>query len=177
MLSWLFCVQLLVDSYHHPQKHLLIDGFREGTNRVVHLKRGRVQDIAYMILHYNTQPHCREKRKFLMFWICTSAHLHPHPMKAEGIIAIFIVNNSILGERNMLILACFLSFLHSVWLSWPWVFIELFPVSFWYPCPPVSCLVLLPVVFLFCFLCCLFHPNTCAISTRSLRLQINDLQV
>lgn len=38
MLSGLFCIQLLVDSYDHPQKHLLVDRFCKGTNRVVDLK-------------------------------------------------------------------------------------------------------------------------------------------
>ena len=38
VLPGLLGVQLLVDAGDHPQEHLLIDGFGQGTHRVVYLQ-------------------------------------------------------------------------------------------------------------------------------------------
>lgn len=53
MLSGLFCIQLVVDSYDHPQEHLLVDGLCEGANRVVHLQRQKVKD--YFLFNIRVQ--------------------------------------------------------------------------------------------------------------------------
>ena len=47
VLSGLLGIQLLVDANNHPQEHLLIDSFCQGTNCIVHLKWRR-QDWSYL---------------------------------------------------------------------------------------------------------------------------------
>ena len=41
-LSWLLCVQHLINTDHHPQEHFLIDRLGERRDCVVHLRNSKV---------------------------------------------------------------------------------------------------------------------------------------
>ena len=65
-LSWLLCVQHLVNSDDHPQEHFLIDGLGESHDRIMHLKTERIgiPVISNKLYYYNQLLQLHIKTKF-----------------------------------------------------------------------------------------------------------------